>query len=290
MTRIGRILTAAQGVAIAVLGIMFPLASPTEAVVVKDGANNVLFRDNFEGVSTGSEPIAPQVGNWVATSFFTHVHTNASDNDPRKPPGPFHASPPGENKYLRLPRYTAGADPNNPYSPLGPTYMTGANFGVRTSGSVIAEFAMYIPTTVVDFPIGIGLSDQASYTGSRAWIDVLPQQNRLVYYNDSVGTVLIPGVTYRTDVWQVWTLEYIINPGAANDQWRVTIDGVTSSFVPSISAGNGLPDGVTTTLQYLVLRGDNNGATVFVDAAPEPASVGVLAMAGMLLIGRRRRR
>jgi len=252
-------------------------SSPTLAVQVQSvggGITNVVFLDTYEDAPViDGEPIAPQVGSWAFTSFYSHVLTNV-------PPGAAHGT-----KYLQMSRPPGG----------GTTIV--ADHGALSSAiynNVLASFYFYVPvgTNAAVFEVSLTPTFDTSFGGlfsAPLWLEGLDGTSttgELWTYVNGNGTgagYTNTGLTFQKGVWNLMTIDYAFLAGADNDTFTFAVNGISSA---PLNAGgySGVAD--PTDLRYLDFRTGAIG-NFFLDI-PEPSTAVLVGLAGLALWRRKR--
>ena len=236
-------------------------ALPAKAVTIFNLTTNTLFfSDNFE---SGITPSSPTVGSWSIFGPDVTV-TNAPS------PGPAQGS-----FYAQLFRDSDTISQGNLRAALSSVQ--------ATNGDVIRLSMMVFFPSATDANARAQLMlDNGDFNSARAW--VIP---------DGAGHVLAVGpgfattdtlLTYSTNTWQEWDLEYAI--GAST--FSVTVNGVTASGFTSETTG---PVGFADLFNGV----KNPAGSFYLDAvpqattgAPEPLSM-LFVASGLAVIGCGRR-
>jgi hypothetical protein len=96
------------------------------------------------------------------------------------------------------------------------------------------------------------------------------------------------GLDYVPDQWQVWAFDYTIGDTSSSGGFSLTIDGQTASGLQLWDDADTPADGTIGSIQF---RTAVDGTEFYVDSSiPEPATMALLGMGGLAMIGRRRNR
>lgn len=221
-------------------------ASTVHAVIVTDGGANTLFQDNFEAGTDGAAPVA-QVGTW-SKSGTVAVGSGST-------PAAFEGV-----KYLQITR------PGTAF----------ADFGMRTSGTIHAEFMLHIKSA--DFA-SHGVQIMLRNDALSAYSNILSvQSDGLVRYYDGSGYV-DSLVSASLDTWQKWTIDVDLS----TDTYQFTVAGQQGLTSP-----DALHEGATDLRYLLFGSGGGTNPQYLLDAVPEPASALSLVALGGLALRRRR--
>lgn len=225
-------------------------AGPASAMLVKNGAT-VIFADDYEGVPVGST-----ADNGALPGFWAGLITSVESAATFPIPGPFEG-----NKFNRL--YGTG---------------TTADFDVtQTSGTIKMDTMWYVPSGLGDFGSYFTIQSGAggnimgvsyqSYTPSGG-----PTQWWLMDIAHNVW--LAPVMVF--DKWVHVSLEYTLG----DNKGKVGFEGVSYPFnFTDLTRVSG------TSSRIKIGRDAPSG--VFLDAIPEPASLGLLLLGGLALLRRR---
>ena len=261
-------------VSLMVLGLL-GMIGPAQAVLVSNGSTT-LFSNDFE----------PSAG--VATSYGYADPLNTTDSDPVG----FIATE-AVIQGVQATSWTGpGAYQGDIYARISrrpSTAFLGATFTSQSTGTIHAEWMEYIPTLLDtgdgngdDSGIGVLLGNMDG--GEIAWspatanyIKNVPS-GQVQYWHDgdqSHYTVYAGGsvLTYTPDAWCKWELDLNLDA----DTYTLTIDGVTSNTLPAKDM----------SVSALGFRAGANRGTAYIDAVPEPATMALLGLGGLLM--RRRR-
>ena len=186
------------------------------------------------------------------------------------------------------------ADGNN-YLSVARDEMTGSALGARTgvelgqtysTGKLTAEFMAWIPGVGVDGDPDQVFSMDMSFVGAlgNEW-NTRVALARPTNDTNSVRLVTGPphdfasddtGVTYINDQWQSWVIESDLDAGTTT----VTVAGNTSA--PFANSSN--------SISALNVATPGGNSAYAIDAIPEPGTVGLLTVGGLLLLSKRRSR
>lgn len=212
-----------------------------------------VFEDDFEADTLNVAPNNPAIGSW-ATEAYGNSQIVVTD-----------AAVPGSiegDKYLKL--YDDG------------TCNTHAKFTDQTitAGTLRIEYMSYIPEddssavfALTQDTSGIGLN------GALFWV-VASSGNTVGSYDGS--TVNDTGVDWIIGAWQKWVFDVNLDTG----KFTVSVGGSTSSELDLWR-----PDNIA---KNFVFRGGKSGETFYVDAIPEPATISILALAGLGILRRKK--
>lgn len=258
------------GAAIAILC----LAPSVWAIQITSGGKTLLY-DNFENPALPSLPDSDPnnlalPGDWanVTEEWETSIQVLDSATQSVYVPS---AAYEGDN-YLKLYRNSANCWVNATLSEA-----SGLN-------DVSAQWMTYIPSQQVGSPTAIAvftLTDQAAngWQG-RTWVAAWAGGD-IKYYNGTAWTDT--GLNWTGNAWQQWTMDYHPDlDGAApyTGTYTITVDGQTSGTLTQLGTG-----GYSVT-RFAVSAG-SNGSVFCVDAVPEPASILLVAFAGLWWVRRR---
>ena len=225
-TNIIRVLT------ICVCGLTLALGTAHAVEVSHNG--NPIFVDGFEGISLGGSPDA---GLWeVLFAEYGGALTVVDDAIP----GPGHLEGVG-TQYVKI-----VGDANPP--PEGGPYLTmEADLGSINSGTIHAEFMMYIEGNGIGGTQGLRTSGTAATREPRistSWKRDTedPQDGEVNAYNDGFGYADLdmlaissgPGVPIIRNQWQKWEFDFnfkMMDDGS-DDTFRVTVDDIQSGEMP----------------------------------------------------------
>ena len=231
----------------AILAVLMLVCGSAHAVVVTNGATT-LVSDGFEGYALGVAPPAPWAGGlqvWAPISGYVDNNT---------PPGASEGS-----NYLRLERLSLGVPGES------------VSFAPQTSGTV--KLAFMANTGSAGGASGILLRNATS--------DVF-QMNIIGHTSGLTPGVYIysggfqnSGLGWSDNVWKKIEFEYTIGAAAA----ILKVDGVTAAIpMPPIS---GSPVSSLQRVDFFV--GSTYGTLLNIDAIPEPATMILLSLGGLLL-------
>lgn len=259
----------------------------SHAVIIKDGSNNTLFYDNFEGVSPVSTTDHPDASGDYDPVAITGAWTNAEPSGITRSVQVANYGTPGAfqgTQYLRNVRQTStSSTATNSF----------ATFALQTTGTLHAEFMYYAVNTASLPEKNFGFGIQLTEDDSPSFGDKTASDYRFLLGNrisdhmirhyapnagDNNGTYTDTGVTYIPNQWQKWVVDVDLNART----YSFSIDGGTpSAALPFFS----INQSASGTFYF------NNGAdssAFLLDAVPEPASIAMFGLAGLLLAGRRR--
>ncbi len=250
---------------VAVLTVM----QSANAVLITNGASTVFDSAGFENASQttpyrwgnpsngviDADPDGASIGSWAVVENSNMKDVQVVEiGETGYDPFPYS----GDN-YLRI------------YRPAGGETLAAANFAPQTSGSVHCEFMYNADGGSVDY-MQIRLSESDDNTGWPAIVALATRSDGKVNYYS--GSWKDTGLTYDQTKgpagWQKWEIDYI--PGAST--FTFAIDGVSSSALNVSAAGN--PGS-------LIFRSGGAGGGAYVDAVPEPATIALLSLGGLLL-------
>jgi hypothetical protein len=237
-----------------------------------------IFSDNFESApqistadapdtSVDADPVA-QVGTWDTTdgtppnAYGLEVQvTNDSS------PGAFQGS-----NYLRLYRDGSGT---NTYT-NSDTYATMSTAPVNGQ-TIHMETMVYLPAGSPNARMQLMFQGtEGDNNTDSAW--VRPDGNGGVSYVGAGFDVEPTGLSYSTNVWQEWAINYVVG----SDTFSLTVGNNTDSSVP-VFGGN--------LVNYIHFgNGNNTPGSFYLDSTsvPEPTIAGIASIA-LMTLGRRRR-
>ncbi|MCC6424961.1 MAG: PEP-CTERM sorting domain-containing protein [Phycisphaerales bacterium] len=166
------------------------------------------------------------------------------------------------NKYLQITRPAASF----------------ADFGKQTSGTLHSEFMLYIRSAnFASHGAQVLLRDDA-LSGYGIILSAI-SGGSVYYYNGSGYSA--SNATFALDTWQKWTLDVDLS----TDTYNFSVNGTQGLSTPDT-----IHDSVSD-LRYMIFgSGGGTNPQYLVDAVPEPASVGLIGLTCMGLLGSRRRR
>lgn len=251
-------------------------------VITTSSGSTTNFFDNFDSVgqltapgNTDADPIGGSPGSWTITEDASGSNINVIASVASPDPGPFE----GVN-YLRI------------REPVSSSSRTRAVFdSLQTSGTVRADWMMYIPTngisaisTIAFFPTtGDSLDSQAIAVlhvplGANSFVNYRTTSNTWLTLN-SVGNGGV--VPYTAAVWEQWTFEVNLD----TDLFRVGVENTFSSWLPNRNIGN------VGALRFTA-GAFGAGRFYFLDAVPaaipEPSTALLLGVAAALCFRARR--
>jgi len=255
MQRIIPTLTAA-----AMIGFM---AYSTQAALVSvDGIK--VFEDTFELGTVGSAPAtnSPSIGTWSSTGTGATIVDEALVGV---------AAYEGD-QFLRL------AGPSSPRPGI-----TSENVSVGSVGDLqVISFAFYMENVdaQADAALMVRITQVGGATLLRPW-----------FYSDgsirvrppgggSGSQVAIGGLTHNLGEWNTVVMSYVIGEST----YDLTVNGVTATVDAYLQSGENLNGG----FRSLNFRGDLSGdLLVYIDAIPEPASLALIGLGGLLMLRRK---
>ena len=256
------------------------LVSTSQAVEVKHNGSPI-FSDGFEGVSTGGFPDASK---WEILYEIYGGSLEVVDGSGAGDPAPFEGS-----QYVKLQGDDAAAD--------GPYLTMEADLGSLTTGTIHAEWMVYIPSNSNPGGSAGGLRTSPSREPrvSQFWnLDsigqVQGQWNDLgsadYSRRDPPNTTDIP---YTADTWQKWEIDFDLGTAddGSDDRYVVTVDGISSGTLTTWREHSDVGS-INFGLRY----GNGDGDIFYVDAVPEPSTIlilssGILALIAYVLPRRR---
>jgi len=239
-----------------VLSMVAIAVSSASAVTITSGSTVIGF-DDFESNTTSSTVAAPDgTGDYdpdAATTGSWSTSETAADKvqvTSYGTPGAFEGS-----KYLRI-----TAMSNHAY--LG----FSAN---QTTGTLHFETMVNTGQTGTDYSTAVGFQNSSS-----AWGPMVQFMSggKITYYN---GAFTDSGLTYTANVWKKLEIDWTIG----SSTFDLTYDGTTVTGLAS--------RGTAASMDRIRLSG--NGLSHF-DAVPEPATMSLLGIGGLLALVRRRRK
>lgn len=246
------------------------------AVTITSGAET-LFSDGFEadtpagaGGAGDADPAKWYVTEeWdVANQVLTATHQNVW-----LPSGPFE----GE-KYYKI------------YAPNGANYNRAPLSRTTTAADthVHVEWMMYVPSSL---PSGatpewggfFNLSYQSAGNGwqGRTWSGLRRTTGTVHYYD---GAWKDTGLSWTYNKWQKWELDYYPDAdptGGYIGSYTVTIDGASTGSITQFDQSG-------YAVRYFFINGGSAKSVLDVDATPEPATLLLLGLGGLVAIRRRR--
>lgn len=236
------------------------LAMWTGPVQALDVTNNgvQIFLDDFESQSlnvypsTGGMP-AGAPGTWSANAAH-RVRDNATG------PGPFSG-----NQYMEV-GPTSGFETSN------------AVFdSVQTSGNIHIKYMMYLPAASMPGSVGFKLTNSSGDDGSRLLRFQLSSAAGGAQIQD--GATSAKGPFLPHDIWSLIEIEHTLGTGTYDV--TVTPDGgVASTATKSGIRGTGL-----VSMGLISFDAEN---TSYYDFVPEPSTMALLGLGGLMILRRRR--
>lgn len=228
-----------------------------------------LYQDNFDNVAVGLgfNPPSPQVGTYVSGN--ARVRTGA-------------AVPPSVPNYLENNR-------NNDQQPIISGLrgdLDGSPVGPGTT--MHAEAMMYAFDGYPVFGINKDATNPFPWdnaTGDGVVLVNGSPDGSIVYAVGPTGGLVATGLSHQKNVWEKWQIDYVV--GASSYQLTVGANSVTlgASYMKNSAAtevGGVMLDSFSGSTRNLV-------DDMLVTAIPEPASLSLLVLSGMALLGRGRR-
>ena len=260
----------------AICGCVLLMSFGTAQGMVADDGTTTLISEDFESYAVGTTPTSWTQAYGTPTTVIDAA-ANGSYYGPARAPDPYSGEKCMEQSVQWDPGNTRAGGGSIAYSQP-----------VNTGGTIIHhEWMMYLdPAAGADLMVTIdngyghlgdpsGQTNIAYYTGS-AW----------VYINDWVG-----GNPIVRGQWQKWELKTQVGATNSMDRWWLTVDGVTHAGpVDPWVRGGGSPGGrdpITSLFIGTEMTLPNQGG-LWLDAVPEPATIGLLAIGGLSLLRRRR--
>ena len=245
----------ARTLILALLAMFGAWASSAQAVLVTDNGA-VVFADGFEGVTpTGldDDPIA-SIGSW------------SNNEDPITEVQVITGGSPGaaiRSNYLKVDRAVA----------------IGAFSPIAIGNAVHAEAMVYIPE-VADGTFVMRIDDANGDTILNAFPNGTGPGGQNVFGFAPPFQNIDLGIDFTLNKWQRWEMDFTSGQAAGTD-WTLTIDGV-SVFNPI--QNNKIPARIT----FQAAPAPSNPALFYLDGVvPEPTSVSLLGIGGLMLFRRR---
>jgi hypothetical protein len=242
-------------------------AATVEATSITQNGG-IIVSDTYEGDAVGADVVA-DVGAWVPTYFVASDSVGKVRNGAS--PGPAHA---GSTQYAEL----------FSWDNAGYGESLGSELNAVVAGDIVKfNSMMYLPsageTRNWPWQFRIGSFNGASFADSilNFW------RNADGTFTDAVGGDFAGPASLAHGVWQEWTVEKEFGTNTTT----LTIDGVSVNFGSSaqvtLSAGS-LP----YRMGFFTNTSDGFNYLYLDDVVPEPATFGLLAAGGLLMLRRRR--
>jgi hypothetical protein len=256
---------------VAAMGVMLA-GTPAQALLVKNDGNTIFDSGGFENDVAGFAPAAASSGTWEWAAINYGASFNVSTD---ASPGPNEGS-----QYLTVDKTSL---PNSGY--------IRANFAsAATTGSVNMQWKTYVDSTAGVSGTNYYICGPGTGTGGAKFFFTMGADGVLTSDINGTGSG-IPDVV-PVDKWITAEFDYVL--GA--DSFDLTLDGTTTNVSldgPKVhEAGNF--DGKISNFAGLLIR-DGGGSSTFkshIDSIggviPEPASLSLLGLGGLMLLRRRR--
>lgn len=243
-------------------------AIPAQATTVRNG-ETMIFVDRFEspdsypgnqpGVDNGMLP-----GSWAAGNLAGALVREQAYNE--ETPNAFEGT-------QIMGQFSTGVT-GGP----GADYGAWASFDTQTSGTIVFDTEIYLwPTASNDRMYGIFELEDGGH-GNRAYAVAIQKDNNgnMKIWDDFTGGSSLSTLTPLVSQWQRLTIAYELG----TTDLTVTLDGVSQTI-------NGIGSGGISNATHLDIRGGNQHF-FYLDAVPEPGTLSLLALGGLMFLRRRR--